>query len=146
MEEGDENFQDNHQRINIDERYMRPKCIHDSCEDRSVLMSKINRIIAEGAEVVSEEEYVDLEQKTEEVGLDEALGACDFTDAECGEPMQSQFLRLDFTPVAGIDDNPLLQKKCSDFWQYLCSQQQLQRLMVSPVIFKLEFLSMLKTI
>lgn len=128
-EESDENFPQIH---DIEDRYVRQKCSHlNSCDRKSVRISD-PEINPEITEEIAEED-IGPEDVINEGGLDETLGASDFTDAECGEPMQSQFLSLDFTPINGIDDNPHLEKKCSDFWQFICSHPQLQGLMAFPV-------------
>lgn len=75
-----------------------------------------------GEEKLGKEEYHDSMRKLS-----------DFTDAECGEPMESQHLRIDFTPVEGIDDNAELQEKCFDFWKFIVKEQRLNGAMVCPV-------------
>ncbi|XP_063825237.1 uncharacterized protein LOC135074785 [Ostrinia nubilalis] len=127
IDEGEEDIPEKEEDTDLEDRYVRKVCIHGICEEKSV-----TAIDSEISGEAVEEEYINLEEINKDGDLDETFAASDFTDADCGEPMQSQFLRLDFTPIEGVDDNPHIVKKCSDFWQFIYSQTKLQGLMVMP--------------
>ncbi|XP_053607842.1 uncharacterized protein LOC128673779 [Plodia interpunctella] len=51
-----------------------------------------------------------------------------FRDAECGEPITSQQMTIDFT--MSNDDTEFSQKKCCDFWNFIYTMPHLKHLMV----------------
>lgn len=53
-------------------------------------------------------------------------------DIECGEPIMSQHLRIDFNPLEGVDDSEFLLEKCMNFWKLVEGSKTLQDLKVLP--------------
>lgn len=53
---------------------------------------------------------------------------------DCGEPMVSQHLRIDFNPLRDVDDNEFLLNKCMSFWKLIEGSKELQELKVLPEV------------
>ncbi|KAJ2939125.1 hypothetical protein O0L34_g8438 [Tuta absoluta] len=49
-----------------------------------------------------------------------------------GEPSHYQHLRIDFTPIEGVDDDEELSQKCVGFWNFVNSRPELNRILVKP--------------
>ncbi|CAH0578915.1 unnamed protein product [Chrysodeixis includens] len=54
----------------------------------------------------------------------------EFDETACGEPLEQQHLRLDFTPTH--EDNDVMQEKVCAFWQFIADTPELKSLMVLP--------------
>ncbi|XP_073952832.1 uncharacterized protein [Choristoneura fumiferana] len=54
-----------------------------------------------------------------------------FGENNLGEPLVAQRLVLDFAPVQELD-NELVQRKCSAFWEYIKSRNDLHHILVLP--------------
>ncbi|XP_059056936.1 uncharacterized protein LOC131850652 [Achroia grisella] len=54
-----------------------------------------------------------------------------FDEGSCGEPLLSQHLVIDFSPVKELD-NDVVQKKCCAFWKFIQSHPELQNLIEPP--------------
>lgn len=48
------------------------------------------------------------------------------------EPLTTQALTIDFTPVEGEDDNQIVIKKCIDFWDFIENNPKLKKFCAMP--------------